>query len=436
MNARLAMTEVTVIIPIHNSEKYLEECIESALSQSFRNLEILCIDGGSEDRSREMIKNFQKMDSRIIPIYDRNTSYGHKINVGIDRARGKYVAILESDDRMEPDMIETLHEAAETHGADVVDGDYYELLSYDGRELRSGVRKRGNMEDYGHLIDNAKEPDISTAGIWTGLYKKSFLLEQNIRLNESPGASYQDLSFLFLTSLLAGRVYHVRKPIYQYRVDNGGSSVKDESKIFEIAGECEFLRNDLFNRGIREKRKWNLYYIRKYDAFYWNYCRLSKKAGETFLEKYEEELRDDIKKGAIDREIFRSSLYERAFLLLDDRETFIEKAAQVSVRPFLERACGSMEKIGGREVVLFGAGSYGTRLMDVFIRNGICIKGVCDNARARQGKVLGGLEIKPVKQAVTKFPRAVYVITSCKYRKEMLEQLLEEGIKKEKIIIF
>ena len=87
--------KITVVVPVHNSEKYLKECLESALSQSFKDIEILCIDGGSKDASFEIIKKIQEKDDRIVYISDSDTGYGHKLNIGIGKARGKYISILE-----------------------------------------------------------------------------------------------------------------------------------------------------------------------------------------------------------------------------------------------------------------------------------------------------------------------------------------------------
>lgn len=429
--------QVTVIIPIHNSEKYLKECINSALSQVFQDIEILCIDGGSTDSSGEIVKNLQFKDRRIISIYDTNTSYGHKINVGIERARGEYIAILESDDRMKPDMIEKLYHVAETYDVDFVDADYSEFLSYAGKEIENHIHKYDVYEQYNHLInyeDNVKR-DIVNNGIWTGLYKKSFLIEQNIRLNESAGASYQDLSFMFLTSFLAKKVYHMNIPLYQYRVDNAESSVRDNNKIFEIIWECEFLKNNLLSRGIKNKTDWSVYYIRKYKAFYWNYCRLPLSVKGIFLKAYAEELKCDVKNKRIDRKMFVPFLYNQTFLLIDDKEKFIMEAEQNLGGSFLARVCKSLDKIGNREVVLFGMGVLGKKIMDILLQKGANIKSVCDNSWSRQGEYVGGIEIVSVKQAAGKYPRSMYFVTSSKYRKEMLEQLLSEGIKEKNIVV-
>lgn len=431
------MIQVTVIIPIHNSEKYLKECIESALHQSFRALEILCIESGSADRTKKIIEELQKKDDRIVLIQDPNTSYGHKINIGIERAKGKYVSILESDDEMKQDMIERLYCIAEKYDTDIVDADYCEMIKYKEKKLYSAVNKYLYSNNYNHLINykDGIEREIVTNGIWTGLYKKSFIVDKEIRLYESEGASYQDLSFLFLTSFLAGKIYHINLPLYHYRVDNTESSVKDERKIFEIIGECEFLRKDLFKRGISDKKAWDLYYIRKYDAFYWNYCRLSGKAKKVFLEKYMEELVYDIETGKVERKIFDSFLYDRTFLLLDNKEKFIEKAEKNLMQPFLVRVCKSLERIEGHGVVLVGAGVRGAKLVDILIQNRNRVKGVCDNSIVNQGRILSGFKVISVIQAVRNFPEDIFLITSLKYSEQMEIQLIEEGISREKIII-
>lgn len=429
---------VTVIVPIHNSEKYLRECIESALSQNFQEMEILCVDGGSTDRSREIIEKMQKKDARIIYMQDPNTSYGHKINVGIVEATGKYIAILESDDKMVPGMIEKLYSIAEKYDADVVDADYYELFHYKNKEWQSPVHKYSYPRDYNHLMvyDDAAKRDIVYTGIWTALYKREFITGQKIRLNESEGASYQDLSFLYLTSFLAQKVYHVGIPLYQYRVDNIGSSVKDERKIYEIIGECRYLKSDLKRRGIYKKEEWELYYTRKYNAFYWNYSRLSLKSRSKFLEKYKEELRIDIESGKIRRNMFAGDMYERTFLLLDDQEEFIKKVIEKEKGTFSTiQFIDFLESVDNGELVVFGAGALGSRIVEILQQNGNMLRGICDNSKRLQETVLGNYSICAVEEAVKFYPDALYIIANKKNGTEMKEQLLKAGILEANIIL-
>ena len=116
---------VSLLIPICNVEEYLEQCLSSACDQTLRDIEIICINDGSTDRSPEIIRSFAARDERIRVIDKKNSGYGDSMNKGLETARGRYVAILESDDFFEPGALEALHATAERTGADVVKADFY-----------------------------------------------------------------------------------------------------------------------------------------------------------------------------------------------------------------------------------------------------------------------------------------------------------------------
>ena len=430
--------KVSIIIPIHNAETYLRECIESALAQKFHQIEVLCVEDESKDASREIIEKMREKDKRVIYIQDSNASYGHKINLGIKLARGKYIAILEADDKINVEMIELLYNIAEEYDVDVVDSDYYEMFSYNGKELMSTVKKYSDVDDYNHVVkySNKSKKLISYSGIWSALYKKSFLEKENIRLNESAGASYQDVSFLFLTSILAQSVYHLSRPMYCYRVDNEISSVKNNKKIYEIVGECDYLKNELEKRGIKDKYIWNQFYVRKYSAYYWNYRRLSENAGSLFFEKYKEDLSRDIVNAVIDRNAVDSIIYNHTFLLIDNEKAFKDRAYNDKKGMPISKICELFPEIENREIVIFGAGKLGTRIVDILLQNDNKIKKICDNSKILQGKLIRGYEVCSVEDAVKDFPDLLYLIVNRKDSVSMKKQLLKNGINEEKVLIF
>ena len=108
------MVKVSVIIPVYNAEKYVKDALESVMAQSLTEIEILAVDDGSTDRTGEILEDYSQKDERIRVIHKKNTGYGNTMNVGMDHARGKYLAVLESDDRMLPDMLKNLYTVAET----------------------------------------------------------------------------------------------------------------------------------------------------------------------------------------------------------------------------------------------------------------------------------------------------------------------------------
>lgn len=433
-----ANVKVTIIVPVHNSEKYLQQCLESALSQTLREIEVLCVDSSNTDRCHQIIGRIKERDNRIVYRKDLNSSYGHKINAGIEMSKGDYVAILETDDQMSPDMLEKLYTAGETYHVDIIDSDYFEFFEYNGKKFCRECKIYPNLHAYDPLLNGtAQTPKAAVAvGIWTALYRKRFLLAHNIRLNESPGASYQDTSFLFLTGLFAQSVYHLDEPLYWYRMDNVGSSVKDDKKIFEAADEFKFLKRELEKRDVNDVGVWNLFYDRKYSVFYWNYLRLSEKARELFLKRYLEELRDDIAAGAFGRESCDEAFYPRTFLLLDDPEAFRKLADEENRHRSIMTMPETLDKLEGREVVVFGAGALGKKVINILRQNENRILGICDNAKTLHGTALADLKIGPVSETVKRFPNARYLVVNRRHGEEMKAQLLAEGILEENIEIF
>ena len=195
------MPEATVIVTVHNAEKYLRECLDSVTGQTFSDIEILCMDGGSTDASPRILKEYAAKDNRVCIINDPNTSYGHKVNEGIRQAKGKYVSVLESDDMYDPDMLQRLYGIAEQYKADYVNGDYRNIFDIHGKRYQVLV-KMYPKEDYGKILESSKHPENMRQILryWTGIFNREFLLKKDIRMNESPGASFQDMSFRFLMS--------------------------------------------------------------------------------------------------------------------------------------------------------------------------------------------------------------------------------------------
>ena len=110
---------VTVIIPIYNVEKYLAECIESVINQSYKNLEIILVDDGSTDSSGLICENYKKKDNRIRIIHKPNGGLSDARNAGLDVSKGGYITFVDSDDYIEKKMIEELYDACKQYDAEI-----------------------------------------------------------------------------------------------------------------------------------------------------------------------------------------------------------------------------------------------------------------------------------------------------------------------------
>lgn len=429
--------DISVIVTVHNAEKYLCECLDSVLRQTFKNIEILCIDGGSTDASPQLLSEYALRDERIRIINDTNTSYGHKVNLGIKHAQGEYVSVLESDDMYHPEMLENLYTVAEQYYPDFVNADYLEFWEIDGSRHERLVRMYPDS-DYNKLLESGKHPEDMRQILryWTGIFKKTFLLENQIQMNESRGASFQDMSFRFLTSALAETSYHLRVPVYLYRTDNPFSSVYDPDKTVVIADEYAFLETELRKREIRDAYIWRQFYVWKYNDFYGNLVRFDREARRGLMERSCRELGLD-RSFLEQQEIGKYSPAVDRFLRKSRKElqTEVEESFQKIEREKLHQE-QMYRKIKNYKMVIFGCGVMGTSaLANLYgARERICC--FTDNNRNLWNSEKEDYVILSPKEAVERYSDALYIVANKFHAQDIVQQLHNMEIENDMIYIY
>lgn len=233
------MAKVSVIVPIYGVEKYLREALDSVLAQTLQDIEIILINDGSKDNCGQIIDEYAQKDNRIIAIHKENGGYGQTMNVGLDRATGEYIAILEPDDYIDVNMYQDLYNIAKQYDSDIVKSGFYDNL-----QCKQGTRiKKVQWKDY---IPKDKSFTIYEypyflyyhPSIWTCIYKKEFLDKHNIKFIEAPGAGWTDNPFQVQTMCLAQRINYTSKAYYYWRRLNLNES--DDLKDYTIP----FKRSD------------------------------------------------------------------------------------------------------------------------------------------------------------------------------------------------
>lgn len=248
-----ASCKVSVLVPVYNVKKYLAECLDSLVAQTLDDIEFVCIDDGSTDGCGEILDAYAAKDARFRVIHKANSGYGASMNAGLRAARGEYIGIVESDDFADPDMFRALYEAAHVHQVDVVKSNYWEVK--DGKSSFVEVL-RGHA--YGKVLCPRKDEMkffVESPTIWSCLYRRAFLLEQEIWFNETPGASYQDTSFVFLTKAYADSFLLVEEGYLHYRIDNAASSVHSTGKIYSVIDEYDAVERHLNAHVLPEQKK-------------------------------------------------------------------------------------------------------------------------------------------------------------------------------------
>ena len=236
--------KVSIIIPTLNRIAYIKECVDSALAQSLRDIEIICVDAHSTDGTLEVLQNYARQDSRLRVIISEHKSYGHQMNLGIKNAKGEYFGIIESDDYVAPTMYERLYKVAKDSQCPIIKAKY--AIFYGTGEKRTFDKKEitPHKEHYGKVLD-ISTPDIKfdiALLNQIGIFSLNFVRENHIVFNESAGASYQDNGFFHQSIILAKSIYLLDECLYFLRRDNPTSSVFATNKALLMCDEYDFIR--------------------------------------------------------------------------------------------------------------------------------------------------------------------------------------------------
>ncbi len=211
---------ISVVIPVYNTEKYIRKCLDSVISSTFPDIEIICIDDGSSDHSLEILREYSQRDPRIRILTQDHQYAGAARNAGIDAASGKYIHFLDSDDEIFPEAYEKLYETAEANQAEVCECLYINtdaatgevisrpnFLKYDQDKLLPLKNASQNAFSliYGHVIP------------WNKLYLREFLTGSSIYFDDLICA--EDRSFYFNVIFHAKKIIRIPDRLMNHRLN-------------------------------------------------------------------------------------------------------------------------------------------------------------------------------------------------------------------------
>ena len=318
------MYKISVVIPIYNAEKYLREALDSVKNQTLSDIEIICVNDGSKDNSLEIVNEYARNDNRFKVIDKANSGYGASVNRGINEAQGEYIAIFEPDDILNNDIYETLYKEVKDNNLDVIKCNFYNYWSLKNKTKKSGLISRCARNNVFAPKDNLKMLTCH-ASVWAGIYKKSFLDEKGIRFLETPGASFQDMSFYFKVVTSCDRIKLIDKPLLRYRQDNPNSSINNPGKVYCVCDEYDEITKFL-NEHKDLKESFNTQkLVNQYRAYLWNLGRLDSSLQKEFLDKFSQTFVDFNNAGEINKEFFKSIKKCNFELLINKPENFFKK---------------------------------------------------------------------------------------------------------------
>lgn len=246
--------KVSVIVAVYNSEKYLRQCLDSIANQTLREIEIICVNDGSTDGSLGILEEYAGSDSRFRIFTKENEGLGGASarNYGLERARGEYVSILDSDDFFELNMLEEAAAKADALETDIVVFGGYEYDDRNDRPMKvpsilneAAVPER---EPFSYRDCPDKIYQVSAGMAWNKLYRRSFLDKHHVRFQRIKYTD--DAYFTFSHMVLAERIAVIRKCFCYYRVNTGASQTDGLSDYPDSAyGPYLAIKKSLVQRG-------------------------------------------------------------------------------------------------------------------------------------------------------------------------------------------
>lgn len=252
---------VSIIVPIYNAAMDMVPCLESIKRQRYQNLEVLLVNDGSSDASLEICRMYARLDPRVIIIDKENTGVSGTRNAAIERARGKYLQFVDSDDQLDPNATRLLVEAAEETQADLVICNYCSVMP-DGKTTVHGFMQPYTRMDKAQFARCLmEEPASFYYGVmWNKLYRADIVREHpDVRCNEELDYS-EDLYFNLSFIRYAQQFYALSTPIYNY-VQNPDSAVHHLNPFDVLTTRFELTTyyKDLFKHiGLYEENKYRL----------------------------------------------------------------------------------------------------------------------------------------------------------------------------------
>lgn len=272
--------KISVIVPVYNVEKYLPECIASLKAQTFSHFEVILVNDGSKDRSRDICITTVNEDARFVYVEQKNSGLSVARNVGLQKSKGKYIYFLDSDDWIMPNCLATLYDCAEQFDCDLV---VHNTIKFEDGVGTKERKKLWSIKGNRLVGIDELSKDILIQPCWAHnkLYKKEFLIENE--LNFIPRLTYEDVPFFVACMLKAKRIYYCEEYLNNYRIARPGSITSVKSfKALDILKVAKYVDElidkhcpaSFFRENLQDWKKWN---------FAWMYTRLPKISHSIFM---------------------------------------------------------------------------------------------------------------------------------------------------------
>ncbi|MBE7712495.1 MAG: glycosyltransferase [Cyanobacteria bacterium SIG26] len=239
---------VSVIVPVYNVEKYLERCLDKLINQTLKSIEIICINDGSKDNSREILAKYAQKDNRIIIIDQENAGLSAARNAGMEIAKGEYIGFVDSDDWVDLDFYEKLYNAAKENDCDIAVADFIrQHPKKQKKRLHFTEEKIYETTEDKYLICKT----FREGCVWNKIYRTQMLKDINLKF--VVGMYYEDRDFTARSLHFSKKLVTVPDTYYNYFVNPksivklGGNKKQDEHYVLVRQQVLAFIKEQNIN---------------------------------------------------------------------------------------------------------------------------------------------------------------------------------------------
>lgn len=238
---------ISIIIPIYNAENFIEKCLNSITNQTYKNIEIILVNDGSTDSSREICDNWSNKDKRIKVIHKKNSGVSETRNIGIDNSTGNYITFVDIDDYIDRNMIEKLYSNIKEEKSDVAICGLIKI-NENKKIIYKSKEKKIIMNNQMEFLEELLKEKYFIGSLWGKLYRReiigNFRLDKELRIAE-------DLDFLIRISENIRKVSNIGENLYYYYYNT--KSTTKNSNYEKYSDELKVIEKNLNNKQLKKK---------------------------------------------------------------------------------------------------------------------------------------------------------------------------------------
>ena len=373
--------KISILTPIYNAESFLKQCAESVINQPFREIEWVCVNDGSTDNSLHILEQYAQKDSRIRVINQTNQGPAVALNRAMENATGEFIHFLDADDYLTDNAYEKPYVIASKNNLDILKVKAYPINAFTGQLIGGTIADRYALskmspENYKKPFSFVEFPEKLTSypvfAPWSGIYRRSFLMDNNIRFNSL--RAFADHSFYFTAIAHSRRIMIADAYVLYSRRHNPNSLVGDYVKRFSehfesfniIREDCSFLPKKAYSSVLSSEIE---------SIFSWYHKVLNQNDDSMEATQLMNDFARSFDISVINNKC-KNSLWYLEYLIIKQElsgESITSSQAKEHLSTEIRKRLPSMKNIRPKsKVVLYGAGTLGGRIYRLFQTSRFC----------------------------------------------------------------